>query len=356
MMDGRGGSRKVDRPRYLLVGAVAVFNVLGAGFGAVGLASGWLALDPPAMARLPWGSGVLAGIALAVVVAVPNAVVVVVAGRRQARCGPASIAAGVLLMGWIAVELAFIRELSFFHPTYLAIGLVQVWLGVRVVRESTGITGRDLWREVRNVLVDVPVFLTSPLYRRWHLTWNATTQEVDSPMPGDELLLRPSYASTRAIIIDAPPEKVWPWLLQVGCLPGRLVQRRSPRQPRSPQQPDPRPRSAAHRGRSAHPNVAEADSGDIVPGRLVRRSARVAVDHAGQYLGVAADRTDRRPHPRRDPHPRGPRLATTRWSPLECAPARVRRLRDAPPHAEGHQTPLGGESQQRSRGADRPGP
>ena len=28
------------------------------------------------------------------------------------------------------------------------------------------------------------------------------------------------YKSTRAITIDAPPEAVWPWLVQVGCLRG----------------------------------------------------------------------------------------------------------------------------------------
>ena len=61
------------------------------------------------------------------------------------------------------------------------------------------------------MLADVPVFLTSPLYRRRHLTWNATRPEVSAPMPGDELLVRPAYVSTRAITIEAPPERVWPW-------------------------------------------------------------------------------------------------------------------------------------------------
>jgi len=36
-------------------------------------------------------------------------------------------------------------------------------------------------------------------------------------MPGDEVLTRPAYASTRAITIGAPPDHVWPWLVQVGC-------------------------------------------------------------------------------------------------------------------------------------------
>jgi hypothetical protein len=35
-------------------------------------------------------------------------------------------------------------------------------------------------------------------------------------MPGDELVAEPSFNATRAITIDAPPEAVWPWLVQIG--------------------------------------------------------------------------------------------------------------------------------------------
>jgi hypothetical protein len=35
-------------------------------------------------------------------------------------------------------------------------------------------------------------------------------------MPGDELTPEPRFQSTRAITIDAPPEDVWPWLVQLG--------------------------------------------------------------------------------------------------------------------------------------------
>ena len=35
-------------------------------------------------------------------------------------------------------------------------------------------------------------------------------------MPGDELVADPSFNATRAITIDAPPEAVWPWLVQIG--------------------------------------------------------------------------------------------------------------------------------------------
>jgi hypothetical protein len=79
-------------------------------------------------------------------------------------------------------------------------------------------TGRELIDEIRSVLRDLPIFLTAPLYRRWHLHWGATQVEVLSPLPGDGLMPVAQYKSTRAITIDAPPEAVWPWLVQVGCL------------------------------------------------------------------------------------------------------------------------------------------
>jgi hypothetical protein len=79
-------------------------------------------------------------------------------------------------------------------------------------------TGRELAIEIGDVMQDLPILLSSPLYRRWHLRWGATPHEVATPLPGDDLMPGAQYKSTRAITIDAPPEAVWPWLVQVGCL------------------------------------------------------------------------------------------------------------------------------------------
>jgi hypothetical protein len=62
----------------------------------------------------------------------------------------------------------------------------------------------------------VPLFLTAPLVRHWHLHWGATDDEVRAPMPGDELVPDASVTATRAVTIDAPPEAVWPWIVQMG--------------------------------------------------------------------------------------------------------------------------------------------
>ena len=79
-------------------------------------------------------------------------------------------------------------------------------------------TAADLARQVRDVVADLPRFLTAPLLRPWHLTWGATAAEVAGAMPGDGLLPDAQYRSTRAISVAATPEEVWPWLVQVGCL------------------------------------------------------------------------------------------------------------------------------------------
>ena len=79
-------------------------------------------------------------------------------------------------------------------------------------------TRQELRGQVRAVLADLPLFLTAPLFRRWHLRWGATPCEVEAALPGDELLPQAQFRCTRAITIQAPPTLVWPWLVQVGCL------------------------------------------------------------------------------------------------------------------------------------------
>ncbi len=55
--------------------------------------------------------------------------------------------------------------------------------------------------------------------RRVWKDWGATATEAARILPGDELLSTPTIVTTRAVSIDAPPDAVWPWLVQMG--PGR---------------------------------------------------------------------------------------------------------------------------------------
>jgi len=46
--------------------------------------------------------------------------------------------------------------------------------------------------------------------------WGATEDEIAGDMPGDAHIDDPMMSCTRAISIDAPPVKVFPWLRQMG--------------------------------------------------------------------------------------------------------------------------------------------
>jgi hypothetical protein len=64
-----------------------------------------------------------------------------------------------------------------------------------------------------SALLAVATFL---LWRRRMLHWGATEEEASQPLPGDDRTPHPRVQSTRAITIDAPPERVWPWIVQMG--------------------------------------------------------------------------------------------------------------------------------------------
>jgi len=66
------------------------------------------------------------------------------------------------------------------------------------------------------VLLGLVVLVIWFFYRPWALTWGSTDEEIARPMPGDEVLEQPTFNATRAVTIDARPEEIWPWLVQIG--------------------------------------------------------------------------------------------------------------------------------------------
>jgi deazaflavin-dependent oxidoreductase (nitroreductase family) len=46
--------------------------------------------------------------------------------------------------------------------------------------------------------------------------WGATDADQARPLPGDDLIPQPNLDYTLAITIDAPPDRVWPWIVQLG--------------------------------------------------------------------------------------------------------------------------------------------
>lgn len=52
--------------------------------------------------------------------------------------------------------------------------------------------------------------------RPWNLQWGTTRAERAGVLPGDEFVPAADYRIDHGITINAPPEAVWPWLIQIG--------------------------------------------------------------------------------------------------------------------------------------------
>jgi Polyketide cyclase / dehydrase and lipid transport len=88
--------------------------------------------------------------------------------------------------------------------------------GGHIPRQSNASGRRHIGRGILDALSGLPLFATDPIYRHWHTRWGATEEEVHGPMAGDEIVPKAQFNATRAITIEAPPEKVWPWIVQMG--------------------------------------------------------------------------------------------------------------------------------------------
>ncbi len=47
-------------------------------------------------------------------------------------------------------------------------------------------------------------------------TWGATSAEINADLPGDDIVPAANIRSTKGITIQARPEEIYPWLLQIG--------------------------------------------------------------------------------------------------------------------------------------------
>jgi len=79
---------------------------------------------------------------------------------------------------------------------------------------------------VRKVLLGCGVATLALLYwfpiRRWFSRWGTTPEERTRVMPGDRIIANPTLVGTGAVSVEAPPEDIWPWLVQMGTQRGGL--------------------------------------------------------------------------------------------------------------------------------------
>ncbi|HEY4608538.1 MAG TPA: alpha/beta fold hydrolase [Ilumatobacteraceae bacterium] len=110
------------RARQPWLAGVAAVNALAAWGGAVALATAGTDFGERTNDRLPFDSLVLAGLALATMVAIPLTVLAWSAWTGAARTDGVALVVGLMLMGWIVVQAVILRAFSLFQPAYLGIG------------------------------------------------------------------------------------------------------------------------------------------------------------------------------------------------------------------------------------------
>ena len=71
------------------------------------------------------------------------------------------------------------------------------------------------------VILTLGVLYWFPI-RRWMSRWGTTPSDLARMMAGDGLLANPTYSATTAVVVNAPPEHIWPWLVQIGYQRGGL--------------------------------------------------------------------------------------------------------------------------------------
>lgn len=92
-------------------------------------------------------------------------------------------------------------------------------VGIRI-KAATASRARRLARTVLESvwaigLIKVHVLLGRPL-RKWRTTWGTTLAEQQRSYPGDELIPAPGWRYTHGVTIEAEPQDVWPWIVQIG--------------------------------------------------------------------------------------------------------------------------------------------
>jgi hypothetical protein len=125
------GSGAVNR---LGLVALELFVGVGAVYGGIMLIADAWSLPLSYLDPLPLTSWTWPGVALLAVVAVPMLGAAYLTIRRRRFGGEASVAAGLVLVGWIIAQLAVMGPQMAWQPAMAVLGAVVALLGWRLIR------------------------------------------------------------------------------------------------------------------------------------------------------------------------------------------------------------------------------
>lgn len=125
---------------YYLLGALQAFTAFGAipaGYGMLMDTTGeGLGMSADILSDSPLGSFLLPGLFLLLVNGFANIAGAVLSFTKNRYAGHAGIVLGIALTLWIIIQVWWISLSSILQPLYLIIGLVNTWLGWKLISNS----------------------------------------------------------------------------------------------------------------------------------------------------------------------------------------------------------------------------
>lgn len=125
---------------YLILGILQAFTAIGAipaGYGYLNDTTGAsMGASPELLANSPLDSFLLPGLFLLVINGFAHLAAAFLSFYRSRYAGHAGLVLGITLTLWIVIQVWWISLLSVLQPLFLVVGLMNTWLGWKIIRSA----------------------------------------------------------------------------------------------------------------------------------------------------------------------------------------------------------------------------